>query len=99
MSRAWDTVEVPTDKAGLLAFLNVEGQIATQTAALNDELALPPAAPQPKPAAAPMVDRTRCFEASEIIDFLLDRASNAQVENVLGALGCRFSELAKAVRS
>lgn len=60
----------------------------------QDDEAVEPAKP---PVDATLSTRQRLnnvsYEATEIEDFLLNRASVAQVENIFGCLGNRFAEL------
>lgn len=99
--------EVPTDKEGLLEYLN--GHVPRNTIRTSDWNA--PAEPvNAPPARGPLdvgtgsaptfngaperslrLDAT--FTATEIEDFLQNRATVAQVENVFAALGTRFAEM------
>jgi hypothetical protein len=103
----WDQVEVPTDKAGLLNFLNELPHAAILptlgiAAICEDPIPVdrrdPPQA-EPNPAAAQTVDQTQTFTARQICDFILDVATVAQVENIMGCLGTRVAELAKEKRN
>jgi hypothetical protein len=106
----WHEFDVPTDKPGLLAFLsdrNVPAQ--PDERAKVDALRVPlerdpldaPAATPATPAAvaadpAAVARRERAFEADAIVEFILDRASVAQVEAIFAAIGTRFAEARKA---
>jgi hypothetical protein len=84
----WEIVEVPTDKPGLLAFLN----------AMEARVRAPAAAPPPEPVAPTTAlsvvtpDTQRQWDGESIANFLLDRATVAQVENIFAAIGTRFAE-------
>lgn len=102
--KGWTPETVPTDKEGLIAYLNGHNertcarlekfdQVDRELAILSD-LPNPFADPEPAPPPAPRVASTS-FEATEIEDFILNEASVAQCENIFSTLGSRFSELAK----
>lgn len=78
----WTQVEVPTDKRGLIAFLTDRNVVG----ASSENLELPAAPPPTSP------DAGWDFTASEIEDFILNRATVAQVENIFAVLGTRFAE-------
>lgn len=89
--RGWTQEEVPTDKAGLLAYLNgmVDEHRATQSL---------PAVPATDRAATSELrsnEPTGAFTASQIEEFILDRASVGEVEAIFACLGTRFAELRK----
>ena len=84
--KGWRPEEVPTDKLGLLAYLNAM--------VTRDELDNPPVDTQPQPS-APLVHvhtRVENYTADDIVEFLLDRASVAHVERIFAAIGTRFAE-------
>jgi hypothetical protein len=85
----FEQFEVPTDKDGLLTFLNCERVKAMheEAVALVETPSVIPLSP-----AAARPDYTRDFTATEIEDFVLNRATVAQVENIFAALGTRFAE-------
>lgn len=74
-------------------FLNSMEDIAADRAVVE--------APEPEKPAPFMLkpDPSADFEASQIEAFILDRASVAQVERIMCALGCRFGELVKEKRA
>jgi hypothetical protein len=93
----WQQFEVPTDKPGLLAFLDerrVRAEIGE--APIPDAEIAETAPPPPARAAAPdpafEAAKARSRSASEIVDFILDEATVGQVENIFQALGTRFAE-------
>jgi hypothetical protein len=101
----WSQVDVPTDKAGLMAFINemlIDTLTADEDIDTSDEG--PEESPyggmrQPKaePAlAAPYGKQQDSWTTTEIEDFILNRASINQVSNIFARLGTRFAELAKA---
>jgi hypothetical protein len=94
--------DVPTSKPDLMAYINAmlvtqrnlhaDVEAATETPAVE--------APPPVEEAGP---RQRLLtsgnEADEIEGFILERASVAQVEQIMARLGTRFAELVKGVKS
>jgi hypothetical protein len=98
---SYEQVEVPTDKPGLLCFLNVRvGTPATDTPPNDD----PPEDRRKAEAAGlvplrPVNQSQESLTASEIEDFILNRASVAQVENIFSCLGTRLAELARQRRA
>lgn len=96
----WAEFEVPTDKPGLLAFLDERRIKADPSEQLTtDEVAdlafgpiatAPPAAPASVPALDAAKGRSRT--AREIVEFILDDATVNQVENIFQAIGARFAE-------
>lgn len=94
--KGWEQVEVPTDKPGLLSFLDVHRVNAMCDSALamvEPERPAIPLAPDSKPETVERFARDR--EASEIEDFILNRATVAQVERLFAAMGTRFAEARK----
>jgi hypothetical protein len=114
--KGWTPETVPTDKEGLIAYLNehcapkvvaswklasepVPAEAANPFAEPEDinpltaspEMTWKPVEPQRKVASS-------SFEATEIEDFILNRASTAQVENIFARLGTRFAEIARKVK-
>lgn len=87
-----ERVDIPTDTAGLCAWLNDREDSKynpePEPLTLSPDLG-PPRYPDPKP------DYTRDFTATEIEDFILNRASVAQVGNIFECLGTRFAEQRK----
>jgi hypothetical protein len=101
--RPWHVFDVPTDKPGLLAFLeerNVPaseselGQVDKPRELLEPE---PMDAP-PAPAEPPRQQLQDSYTASDIEDFILNRANVAQASNIMACLGSRFAELVKEKR-
>lgn len=101
--------DVPTDKAGLQAYINA--MLVTQHN-MNLDLEAATEAPlqtveyQPinMASVASEVARRRealatTFEATDIEEFILSRASIAQACNIFQCLGTRFAELVKGARS
>jgi hypothetical protein len=90
--------EVPVDKPNLLQFLNAEEQVTRQQepdqqldALEQAELRAVAAAGQPT-TVSPHAQRD--WDASDIEDFILNRASTPDVERIFATLGTRFKELA-----
>lgn len=102
--RGWTQVEVPADKAGLIDYLNgmVEEARANADSRLEDREIVPTGSTfdTPPPKAAPVLaitpDTRRQWDGESIVEFLLDRATVAQVENVFAVIGTRFAEARKA---
>lgn len=100
--KGWTAVEVPTDKAGLIAYLN--GMVDEQRAdgprdslgGSQAERPIDEAVLQPRTTAAPdpafEATKARSRTSQEIVEFVLDEATVAQVENIFRALGARFGE-------
>jgi hypothetical protein len=94
----WQKVEVPTDKPGLLAFLNQPPPVEP------DEIAATAEPAPTRPGTCPACDRSesaavRAAESQDlaaIVGFIFDGASPSQVESIFSALGTRFHELRKA---
>lgn len=104
-----ETVEVPTDKQGLIDWLNSRGYEAEQQKPVVFEhveavqalgsaetyvkhaevVAKPTPAPAQPPAQSPN------WRADSVMEWLLNEASTAQVEQLFARLGTRFAEQAK----
>lgn len=81
--------EVPTDAHGLGTFLNaMEFHLIR-----SQEREQPPPVVTTEPP-SPIV--SRAWEATDIADFILSRATVAQVESIFSCVGTRFKELANA---
>lgn len=92
----WDQIEVPTDKAGLIAFLNdMEARPATPAASQPDFPVQPDVAAVVEPKAPPPTPAS----ADAVADWIMDEATPPQVEATFAALGVRFHEMRKAVQS
>jgi hypothetical protein len=89
----WEIVEVPTDKLGLMGFLKAMEVRARPPAAAPVQPQ--PAAPKASPLATVTSDTQRQWDGENIAEFLLDRATVAQVENIFAAIGTRFAEARK----
>lgn len=86
----WEQIDIPTDKAGLMAYVNeliYQGASSDRAA----EAALNAVIDIPRPEAA-VHQSQESFTASEIEDFLLNRATLPQCENIFACLGTRFAE-------
>ena len=105
--KGWMLEEVPTDKEGLIEYLNANRHLhelecpepnihakAPESLVQHDEPDPAPeqARPEPKPAVALV---RSSYEATDIEDFILNRASIDQVGNILSRIGTRFAELIK----
>jgi hypothetical protein len=96
----FEQVEIPTDQQGLIIFLNdlaaeqrSLGRLTGQRLAENAER-ISASAPVPLNIAAnhQVGQSQEAFTATEIEDFILNRATVAQVENIFAVLGTRFAE-------
>jgi hypothetical protein len=98
LGRTFEQVEVPTDKEGLLNWLNsntvIDGH--TEDARPSDdvdelrEAELRAIAAAAKPT-APAINTN--WTATDVTDFVLNRATISQVENIFACLGTRFKEV------
>ena len=89
----WSQVDVPTDKAGLMTYVNGLKAQASQLLALAEhEGTMPAAEPQPVTISATSV---QLDEQTNVEDYILNRATVTQVENLFSRLGTRFKELAQ----
>lgn len=97
----FDQIEVPTDKPGLIAWLNEQQRGAfpgSPQLSMIDEagpvtqahvdavVAKPTPAPQQPPAQSPN------WKADSVMDWLLNEATTAQVEQLFARIGTRFHE-------
>jgi hypothetical protein len=90
----WEQTDVPTDKAGLMEFVN---ELLARMAPVQATLIDPMGEKEPVPTnviVSPNLQRD--FTADEIENFILDRATVAQVENIFSCLGTRFAEKRRA---
>lgn len=102
LDRDFTPVEVPTDKEGLIAYLN---EVASAKAVA--EYSAPPSDDDisdllgdDEPAveeilSAKVVTTAPVIDTYTIVDWLLDTATPTQVEVIFGALGARFHEANK----
>lgn len=102
----WVETDVPTDKAGLLEFLNREAAVARETAALNEQLAAP--APYVSPPKQPAFNQgqpapgreggPRLFTAgpdNDLICEAIEEAEGMSLARFAESVACRFASLAK----
>jgi hypothetical protein len=88
----WELVEVPTDKEGLIGYLNTHGGNPCSIQLVGDdseqEVDDNIASETVKPVAPPkaVVDQT------SVEDYILNEASTAQVEQLFARIGTRFKE-------
>lgn len=99
---AWAEIDVPTDKAGLLVFLNENAPAITQPGAPPPPL--PPTAATQPPAPAPLVlDATSILARMDNPGLNIDAIVNGiaalkggyALKRVAGAVAVRFEELAR----
>lgn len=103
----FDPVEVPTDKQGLLDWLNsntvIEGKAGNEDVQPDAEPDVLRAAEQRAIAARTEEQQRRDelvnhqWTVTEIESFILDHASVSEVGNLFSCLGSRFKELAREV--
>lgn len=109
---SWEPHDVPTDKEGLMAYLNSRSggtddgvvvlagtevplvESTEETYTHKVETPLP--ATRYEEASFGSSQLNGSYEATDIEDFILNRASVAQCENIFARLGTRFKELANA---
>lgn len=91
---SWKQIEVPTDKAGLIDFLNAM-EAGSAPAAPSVQPELPVVAEQPVVEKKPPTPSS----ADAVTAWIMDEATPAQVEATFTALGVRFHEMRKAVQS
>ena len=103
-SKGAEKIDVPTDTAGLVAFLNTQTAIDTAYGPEPDVEAEP--APPPTPpinmatAAAEVAQKLQTrWTTDAILEFILDHADVNQVANILSCLGTRVGEMAKERRA
>lgn len=95
--------EVPTDKPRLMAFLNAQDMAYVDPPDASVEGMVPAQPLDPleqaelravEAARSTVSQVSRNWEATDIEDFILHRATVAQAENIFACLGNRFKELA-----
>ncbi len=109
--KQFETVELPTDKAGLMELVQesfdtifeLQGQInSSKFDASINTTDIPKATGEFFEKATLRSSPTSvqtAWTATEIEDFLLNKASVAQVENIFSCLGNRFAEMVKSCSS
>ena len=91
--KGWALAEVPTDKAGLIDYLNDQLPVADEPS-FDNVVPLPP--PILREADPKLVDAGKRIRTADAIeDFILNEATVAQVENIFSTIGARFAELVK----
>lgn len=104
-SKGAEKIDVPTDTAGLVDYLNeLTANVPPQDALEFEQPPVDPvvnwgspslAVPAKGPPKTDNPDYNRDWSKTEISDFILNRASVSQVEDLFACLGTRFKELAK----
>lgn len=92
---AYEPVELPKNgRQGMAAFLNANELEVGHSRPMLDSTADPleEAELRAVTAATTMSQQQRDWEVTDIEDFLLNRATVAQVENIFACLGTRFKE-------
>lgn len=115
VNKTFEVIDIPTDKEGLEHLVQdsfdtifaLEQQIGSSAPAVGSdgsqeqvasgETSRPQAEPSVRP--TPIINYDRPYEATEIEDFILNRASINQVANIHSCLGTRFAEMVKEQRS
>jgi hypothetical protein len=103
-SKAAFRVDIPSTPVALCQWLqerNVSPEPGQPAGSLFSAPVAAQRAPEPLPinmatAAIPQKPQPSSFEASAIEEFILDRATVAEVERIFQALGCRFAEARRA---
>jgi len=93
--KGWSLAEVPTDKAGLIDYLNDQLPAPPEFAEVDDPAPPPP----PTPSHDVIAAKVSAFKTDEIVEFILDIASVSQVERIFACIGTRFAELVKGNRA
>jgi hypothetical protein len=94
-----ETVTAGTEgRQGMCAMLNAAEEQMIERFLSATERACQEAPAEERPAIPLKPDAGADFSASQIESFILERASVAQVERIMAALGCRFGELVKEKR-
>lgn len=96
-SKGAEKIDVPTDTAGLVDYLNELTANVPPQDALEFEPAPPP--PPPTPSHDVIAAKVSAFKTNEILEFILDHASVSQVERIFACIGTRFGELVKGNRA
>jgi len=99
-SKGAEKIDVPTDTAGLVDYLNELTANVPPQDALEFEPA-PPPTPGPDPELVKIGETLRQtrWTTDAILEFILDHADVNQVANILSCLGTRVGELAKERRA
>lgn len=84
----FEQIDVPTDKPGLIEFLNRH-----EVGALEDLTCKGGSDEQPVPDVEP-----GGLDENEVIDFIFDKADGRAIERIFEALGTRFHEMRKAAQ-
>lgn len=89
----WEAVEVPTDKAGLIAYLN-DYRPDSLNGSKSPTIATP-APPQPEPQRQP---EAAPRDPASVANWIMDTATPREIELLFEALGVRFHEMRKAAK-
>lgn len=93
----WEQIEVPTDKPGLLEFLNTRHVAATSPEPEPVPADAPAASAEPRAAHPRFAEQQgRHRTSDEIASFILDDATVAQVEDIFACVGTRVAEIVRA---
>jgi hypothetical protein len=99
-SKGAEKIDVPTDTAGLVDYLNELTANVPPQDALEFEPAPPPTrGPDPELVKIGETLRQTSWTTDSIVDFILDGATVSQVERLFSCIGTRFAELVKGVRA
>lgn len=88
--KQWFQEEVPTDKYGLLAWLNHQVALAQEQIEPEPTPTIT-SSPDPQPPVFLELPKPQ-YDANSIVNWLLDEATQGQVEAVFSAIGCRWGE-------
>lgn len=103
----FEQVDVPTDKDGLLTWLNENVSGVAEAKVEHDELEAAELRAVEEASRSQLEERStrrhdlvdRDWDAGNIQEFVLNRATVAQCEQIFATLGTRFKELVKQVGS
>lgn len=94
--KGWTPEIVPTDKEGLIDYLNRDhGEMSLAQARTHMAVEEMFDEPAPPPAPKPTVDLEASYTTIEIEEFIINRAHDAQIEAIFAALGARYAAAVK----
>lgn len=94
--KAYEKIDIPTDKAGLMTWVQ---QMLDETLNAKPEPAPVPAVMEPAkpvPISNPVLQK---LNAGFIQDWLIHDATQAEIERIYNAIGCRVGEILRSDRT